>query len=263
MSEGIPTSRTALVDTVGLRIQELHASGKLAGNQPLLRIDNSERARQAPFQFDAARGRLHRTGCRAIPSGSRSALYGVWDVASQGTAVACPRCRPLDGQPAAAKPEGKPQQAGPQQAGPQQDAGPQRDARRAEDAGQGRTGQAQSGPAEARPGKANGRPQDDQTVDMLYGVLAIFSQFGGVLRERGQEYRRSGAGAALGGRIEKIYAEVNENERNVLDVLTSSLGTLAAALRDIEGGLAGEQTRAAGSRGAEPAAAPPRQDEAQ
>ncbi|WP_421994961.1 hypothetical protein [Reyranella sp.] len=253
MSEGIPTSRTTLVDAVGLRIQELHASGKLAGNQPLLRIDNSERARQAPFQFDAARGQLHRTGCRAIPSGSRSALYAVWEVNAESQAVACPRCRPMDGKAAPAKPEAK----------PPPESGPHRDAKHAEEVRADRAAQAEGRPAEARPGTANGRPQDDQTVDMLYGVLALFSQFGGVLRERGQEYRRSGAGAALGGRIEKIYAEVNENERNVLDVLTSSLGTLAAALRDIEGGLAGEQARGAGPRGAGPAAAPPRQDEAQ
>lgn len=245
MSEGIPTSRVALVDTIGLRIQELHASGKLAGDQPLLRIDNSEQARQAPFQFDAARGQLHRTGCRAIPPSSRSALYGVWEIGTEGKSVACPRCNPTDKPAAAAEAEARPQKNGKQTEEAKQDEATQPEARQGE-------------------AKANGsRPQDDQTVDMLYGVLSIVSQFGSVLRERGQEYRKSGAGAALGGRIEKIYAEVNESERSVLDVLTTSLGTLAAALREIEGGLNGEQTRGAGSRSAEPSAARPRQDEAQ
>lgn len=245
MSEGIPTSRVALVDTIGLRIQELHASGKLAGDQPLLRIDNSEQARQAPFQFDAARGQLHRTGCRAIPPSSRSALYGVWEIGTEGKSVACPRCNPTDKPAAAAEAEARPQKNGKQTEEAKQDEATQPEARQDE-------------------AKANGsRPQDDQAVDMLYGVLSIVSQFGSVLRERGQEYRKSGAGAALGGRIEKIYAEVNESERSVLDVLTTSLGTLAAALREIEGGLNGEQTRGAGSRSAEPSAARPRQDEAQ
>lgn len=245
MSEGIPTSRVALVDTIGLRIQELHASGKLAGDQPLLRIDNSEQARQAPFQFDAARGQLHRTGCRAIPPSSRSALYGVWEIGTEGKSVACPRCNPTDKPAAAAEAEARPQKNGKQTEEAKQDEATQPEARQGE-------------------AKANGsRPQDDQAVDMLYGVLSIVSQFGSVLRERGQEYRKSGAGAALGGRIEKIYAEVNESERSVLDVLTTSLGTLAAALREIEGGLNGEQTRGAGSRSAEPSAARPRQDEAQ
>ena len=245
MSEGIPTSRVALVDTIGLRIQELHASGKLAGDQPLLRIDNSEQARQAPFQFDAARGQLHRTGCRAIPPSSRSALYGVWEIGTEGKSVACPRCNPTDKPAAAAEAEARPQKNGKQTEQAKQDEATQPEARQDE-------------------AKANGsRPQDDQAVDMLYGVLSIVSQFGSVLRERGQEYRKSGAGAALGGRIEKIYAEVNESERSVLDVLTTSLGTLAAALREIEGGLNGEQTRGAGSRSAEPSAARPRQDEAQ
>lgn len=245
MSEGIPTSRVALVDTIGLRIQELHASGKLAGDQPLLRIDNSERARQAPFQFDAARGQLHRTGCRAIPPTSRSALYGVWEIGTDGAAVACPRCNPVGKPAAAAEPE----------------AGPQQNGKQTEEARQDESAQPEAKPGEAK--AVGGRPPDDHAVDMLYGVLSIVSQFGSVLRERGQEYRKSGAGAALGGRIEKIYAEVNESERNVLDVLTTSLGTLAAALRDIEGGLNGEQTRGAGSRSAEPSAARPRQDEAQ
>ena len=247
MSEGIPTSRVALVDTIGLRIQELHASGKLAGDQPLLRIDNSERARQAPFQFDAARGQLHRTGCRAIPPTSRSALYGVWEIGTEGKAVACPRCNPMDKPAAAAEPEARPQQK----------------ARQSEEARQDESTQPEAKPGEAKAKAVGGRPQDDHAVDMLYGVLSIVSQFGSVLRERGQEYRKSGAGAALGGRIEKIYAEVNESERSVLDVLTTSLGTLAAALREIEGGLNGEQTRGAGPRSAEPSAARPRQDEAQ
>ncbi len=245
MSEGIPTSRVALVDTIGLRIQELHASGKLAGDQPLLRIDNSERARQAPFQFDAARGQLHRTGCRAIPPGSRSALYGVWEIGTEGKAVACSRCNPMDKPAAAAEAE----------------AGPQQKAKQTEEAKQDESTRPEAKQGEAK--AAGGRPQDDHAVDVLYGVLSIVSQFGSVLRERGQEYRKSGAGAALGGRIEKIYAEVNESERSVLDVLTTSLGTLAAALREIEGGLNGEQTRGAGSRSAEPSAASPRQDEAQ
>ena len=201
MSEGIPTSRAALVDTIGLRIQELHAAGKLAGDQPLLRIDNSEQARQAPFQFDAARGQLHRTDCRAIPPTSRSALYGVWEIGTDGAAVACPRCNPM-GKPAARGARSRAAAKG--QADRRSQAGRVHAAR-----DQARRGQ----------GKAvGGRPQDDHAVDMLYGVLSIVSQFGSVLRERGQEYRKSGAGAALGGRIEKIYAEVNESERSVLDV---------------------------------------------
>jgi len=247
MSEGIPTSRVALVDTIGLRIQELHVSGKLGGDQPLLRIDNSEQARQAPFQFDAARGQLHRTGCRAIPPTSRSALYGVWEIGTDGAAVACPRCNPV-GKPAAApEPEAKPQQNGKQ----------------TEEAKQDESAQPEAKQGEAKAKAVGGRPPDDHAVDMLYGVLSIVSQFGGVLRERGQEYRKSGVGAALGDRIEKIYAEVNERERGVLDVLTASLGTLAAALRDIEGGLNSERTHGAGPRSAEPSAARPRQDEAQ
>jgi hypothetical protein len=213
MSEHMPISRAALVDTVGLRIQELHASGKLPGDQPLLRIDNRERAREAPFQFDAAKGQLHRTGCRAIPTGSDSALYAVWEVKAEDPALGCSRCNPIEAPPVA-EPEASPRA----EAKPLADAKPRAEAQ-----------------AEAKSGES--RPQDDHAADLLYGFLSIVTQFGGVLRERGQEYRRSRAGAAVGARFEKIYAEVNEGERRVLDVLTSSLDTLAVALREIEGGI--------------------------
>lgn len=216
----MPISRAALVDTVGLRIQELHASGKLADGQPLLRIDNRERAREAPFQFDVANGQLHRTGCRAIPPGSETALYAVWEVKAEDPALGCSRCNPIEPPPVVA-PETKTQA----EAQPQPDAKPQ---------------------AQADAKSAGSRAQDDHTVDLLYGFLSIVTQFGGVLRERGQEYRKSHAGAAVGARFEKIYAEVNEGERRVLDVLTSSLDTLAVALRDIEGGINGERTDGAG-----------------
>ena len=208
-------SGASLVDTVGLRIQELRASGQLPGDQPLLRIENREQARQAPFQFDAARGQLHRTGCRAIPPGSRSALYGVWEIGDDDPALACPRCIPVVRSEQKAEPR------------------PQTDART--------DARTEAGPAEAK-------LQDERTVDLLFGLLSVVSQFGGVLRERGQEYRKSRAGSALGARIDKIYSGVNESERQVLDVLTSSLDTLAVVIRDIEGGISGaERTQGAGS----------------
>jgi hypothetical protein len=225
MSERAPVAREALVDTIGLRIQEMHAAGRLAGDQPLLRIDNRERAREAPYQFDAAHGKLHRTGCRAIPPGSDTALYGVWEIRVEEPGLSCPRCNPFEA-PAAAN-EPRPQaeaRSRREETRSQSDARPQPDSKPQADAA--------AGPA---------RPQDEPTVDLLYGFLSVVSQFGGVLRERGQEYRRSRAGAAMGAGFEKIYAEVNDGERRVLDVLTSSLGALAVALRDIEGGINGDR----------------------
>ena len=217
MNNPMPTSRAALVDRVGLGIQDLHASGKLAGDQPLLRIDNRERAREAPFQFDAAKGRLHRTGCQAIPADSGSALYGMWEIKAEDPALGCPRCNPMEAQAppdAGARPE-------------------------AEAAAETRAS------AQADPKPAEGLARDDQTVDLLFGFLSVVSQFGGVLRERGQEYRRSRTGAALGARVERIYAEVNEGERRVLDMLTASLGTLAMTLREIDGDINGERPEGA------------------
>jgi hypothetical protein len=187
MNDGIANSRAQLADMIGLQIQELHAGGRLRGGQPLLRIDNREQARTAPYQFDAARGRLHRADCRSIPKSSKSALYGVWQIAKEEETLTCPRCNPMP------KPDEKSDQ----------------------------------------------KPQDETPIDLLYGVLSVISQFGGVLRERGQEYRNSRAGALLGAQIDKIYNGVNEREKNILDVLASSLGSLAVAIRGLDEGLNG------------------------
>ena len=230
----MPISRAALVDAVGLGIQDLHASGRLAGDQPLLRIDNRERAREAPFQFDAAKGKLHRAGCRAIPPDSDSAIYGVWEIKTEDPALGCRRCNPWQ-----------------TRAEPPSDVQARAEVRLEPEA----VFPAKAN-AKAEPLAAASLPQDDQTVDLLYGFLSVVSQFGGVLRERGQEYRRSRAGAALGARVEKIYADVNEGERRVLDVLTASLGTLAVTLREIEGGINGARTA-----GSEASAAPAPPDE--
>ncbi len=86
-------SGTPIGDEVALRIQDLRGR-KVKGEQPLLRIDNRKQAARMPYQFDAATGRLHRRGCRAIPDGSRSALYGVERMTRDEQRLACPVCKP-------------------------------------------------------------------------------------------------------------------------------------------------------------------------
>jgi hypothetical protein len=97
MSENQSMARPHIADIVGLGIQELRSSGALKGAQPLLRIDNRERARRAPFQLDAANGKLHRRGCRSIPRSSRTALYGVWSIGESDPPTTCSRCNPMPG----------------------------------------------------------------------------------------------------------------------------------------------------------------------
>lgn len=83
-----------LIDVVSQTIQTLRDRDGSHRARPLLRIDNLNEAAQAPYQFDAASGRLHRRGCRAIPAGSRLALYGVWRIGPKESKLACSRCRP-------------------------------------------------------------------------------------------------------------------------------------------------------------------------
>ena len=95
MSENQPMARPHIADIVGLGIQELRSNGALRGPQPLLRIDYRERARRAPFQLDAATGKLHRRGCRSIPRSSQTALYGVWRIDESDPPIPCSRCNPM------------------------------------------------------------------------------------------------------------------------------------------------------------------------
>src|SRR4051812_33731969 len=81
-----------LADSIALKIQELRARQREP--RSLIRIDNRAEASEAPFQFDTVEARLHRRGCRAIPSGSRTALYGLWQVPPQARQHACTVCRP-------------------------------------------------------------------------------------------------------------------------------------------------------------------------
>jgi len=197
MSDFRPFAGSQVTDIVGLSIQDLHTKGWLHGTQPLLRIDNSDKAGRAPFQLDAVTGRLHRAGCRSIPKGSTSALYGIRRIGKNDQPLECPRCKPMP--------------------------------------------------------KTDDKTEDpDFPTDLLYGLLSVVSQFGGVLRERGQEYRNSRAGKLMSAQIEGVYRGVNEREKNVLDTILTSLDDLANAIRDLNANVNGANGHDAGGNGATP-----------
>lgn len=81
-----------VLDQAALALQALAGSGRSASDI-LLRVDNSAEAEEAPYQFDAASGRLHRRDCRAIPAGAP--LYALWHLGRDDLSLACKRCKPL------------------------------------------------------------------------------------------------------------------------------------------------------------------------
>lgn len=85
---------SSIGDLLALKLQQLQSEKKLKGDQALFKVDYREEAAKAPFQFDTARSRLHRTGCRAIPASSRTALFGLWRMRPEERQYACPKCRP-------------------------------------------------------------------------------------------------------------------------------------------------------------------------
>jgi hypothetical protein len=163
-------------DVLALKIQELR--GRQDEPRPLLRIDNRAEAAEAPFQFDTVAGRLHRHGCRAIPSTSQTALYGLWQIPPQARRFACPVCRPQ-------LPDDEDDMA-------------------------------REGP-----------------TDYIYGLLSVLDQFGGVIRERGKEFRESEEGQQLKAGLDGVYSNLEDRERATLQVVLNSLDGLLATLTDI------------------------------
>jgi hypothetical protein len=88
------TTATEWGDRLALELQDLFQRGVIDAEQPLLRIDNRFEAARAPFRLDPVHGKLHRTGCPAIPATSSAALYAVWDPGSEAVFLACRKCRP-------------------------------------------------------------------------------------------------------------------------------------------------------------------------
>ncbi|HTS63219.1 MAG TPA: hypothetical protein VMH28_14425 [Candidatus Acidoferrales bacterium] len=94
-----------LGDLAAIGLQELFRQRAIDVEQPLLRIDYRSEAARAPFHFDMVGGKLHRTGCRAIPRTSLPALYAVWEPGDGWPSLACPQCRPVFPEAAEMKPD--------------------------------------------------------------------------------------------------------------------------------------------------------------
>jgi hypothetical protein len=195
MSKARPRPQVSLGDRLALEIQALRRRGKVRDTQPLLRIDQRQEAAEAPYQFDAVEGRLHRNGCRAIPASSKSALYGVWEFRSGEQHLACDQCKPMP----------------------------------------------------TRRKKTTARGLEAPASDLVYGLLSILDQFGGVLRERGREYRRSHNGQQLRGGVKDLYESVGSSERDVLDVLANALEGLSSVVNDLQRSIAGTNGNANGN----------------
>ena len=71
-------------------------------------------------------------------------------------------------------------------------------------------------------------------ADMLFGLISLIDQFGSVLRERGQEYRRSEDGRQLGQRFESVFRGLDRREQDFLSTLLNSMDGLIKSVRDLD-----------------------------
>ena len=93
MNDGA-TARTqkSVADEVALAVQGLRLASD-GESRALLRIDNRAAEANAPFQFDAAGGLLHRRGCRAIRA--HAPVFGLTNPSPEDLSRACKRCNPV------------------------------------------------------------------------------------------------------------------------------------------------------------------------
>ena len=87
----------------------------------------------------------------------------------------------------------------------------------------------------------------DGPTDYIYGLLSVLDQFGGVIRERGREYRESDKGRQLKDGLDGVYRGLEERERATLQVVLNSLDGLIATLSDVHEGLDAEAGQANGN----------------
>jgi hypothetical protein len=92
--DGLRLAATEIADRIALALQALGRKRGVDVRRPLLRIDYRPEAAAAPFRFDLVGGKLHRTGCPAIPRAPSQAIYSVWDPGEELPALACERCQP-------------------------------------------------------------------------------------------------------------------------------------------------------------------------
>ncbi len=81
-------------DSVALKLQSLRGKREIEDASPLISLDYRKEAASAPFQFDIANGKLHRTQCGSIPQESVSTLFGVWAPEEGDMELACDQCKP-------------------------------------------------------------------------------------------------------------------------------------------------------------------------
>lgn len=100
-------------------------------------------------------------------------------------------------------------------------------------------GKTRSSEQGGQPNGANGNGAGPQTdggsvaSDVLYGLVSIVDQFGGVLRERGREFRCTREGRQLRSALEDLYENFGTREKDLLAFLASALDDMVNTVRDV------------------------------
>ena len=162
-----------LLDQAALAVQTLRRANRA---DVLVRIDNTFETAKAPYQFDAARGILHRRECRAIPGDAP--LYGLWHLSRDDLKHACKRCTPVPDQPH--------------------------------------------------------KDETTDRIDLLFGLMSLVDQFGGVLKERGKDYQHTDEGRRLSDRLGTLYRALGQREKEVLDAMLTTLDAVVVQLRALD-----------------------------
>jgi hypothetical protein len=96
----------------------------------------------------------------------------------------------------------------------------------------------------------------DQSFDIIYGLLSVVDQFGSVLRDRGREFRKSARGRRVAKDLDQVVAALDDTQQQVLQLTIASLDSLVKAIQRGSQSLEQEQQRnGRGKNGRRPASA--------
>ncbi len=80
-------------------------------------------------------------------------------------------------------------------------------------------------------------PHEHLTSDLFYGVLSVINQFAKVLREQGSAFTESENGRCLQLSIEKLYASFDEQQKQLMDTIISTLVKFEDSISEYEANL--------------------------
>ncbi len=90
------------------------------------------------------------------------------------------------------------------------------------------------GCARCKPMASEGKREETDRTDLLFGLVSVIEQFAGVLKERGKDYQKTDEGQKITMRLGGFYQALGRREKEVVDTVLDTLEALIGKVRETE-----------------------------